>query len=147
MPGRDALDRVEGVRGDGALAVDWLAQCVHHASHHRVAGGNSHDFFRPLDQIAFLDLRGFAQQNASDLIFFQIERHASDAMRELEQFAGHHLFQAMHAGNAIANGNDGSHFTHFHARVVVFNLCADDLANFFCSDVHSFSPGIGSALI
>ncbi len=135
------------VSGDGAFAVDWLAQCVDHASHHRVAGWNGHDLFRPLDQIAFLDLGGFAQQNAPDLILFQIERHACDAMRELEQFAGHHLFQSVHASNAVANGNDGSHFGHFHARVVVCDLCADDLANFFCSDVHSFSPGIGSALV
>ena len=137
---------LKAVSGDGAFAVDWLAQCVDHASHHGViAGRNRHDLLRPFDQIAFLDLGGFAQQNAPNLIFFQVERHASDAMRELEQFTGHHLFQSVHASNAVANGDDGSHFTHFDARVVVFNLRTDDLANLFCSNVHSFSPGIGSA--
>ena len=41
--GGDALDRAELLGGDGALAVDGLAERVDHAAHHRVAHGDGHD--------------------------------------------------------------------------------------------------------
>jgi hypothetical protein len=46
-------------------------------------------------------------------------------VRELEQFAGHDLLEAMHAGNAIAERDDGPDFIDSDLGFVVLDLLPD----------------------
>ena len=48
----------------------------------------------------------------ADLVFFQVHGDAGHAVRELEQFAGHDLVEAIDAGNAVAQGDDRADFVH-----------------------------------
>ena len=89
---------------------------------------------RPFDYIAFLDLLKIAEQHHADLVFFEVQRQAAHFMREVEQLAGHNLFQAMHFGNAVAHFDYRSDFGDGHARFEVLNLRANDFVDFVCFD-------------
>ena len=49
------------------------------------------EMMRPvrLTGVAFLDLRVLAEQHRADALFFEVQRDAEDAVRELEHLAGH----------------------------------------------------------
>jgi hypothetical protein len=81
----------------------WAAQRVDHAADQRLAHRHGHDAAGALDFVAFLDLRVFAQQHRAHLVFFQVHGDAGHAVRELDQFAGHDLFEAVDAGDAVAH--------------------------------------------
>ena len=87
--GRDALDGKILRGGDGPLAVDRVAERIHHAANQRFADRHRHDAAGAADLVAFLDLREVAQEHRADLIFFQVQRDTGDAVGELDQFAGH----------------------------------------------------------
>ena len=55
-------------------------------------------------------------------------------MRQVEQFACHDALKAIDFGDAVAGLNYGADFGDFNAGAVAFNLLADDLADFVCSD-------------
>ena len=69
--------------GDGALAVQRLAQRIYHAAHHGVAHRRGHDRVGALDRVALFESCGvFAQQHGAHLIFFQVQRDAIHVMRK-----------------------------------------------------------------
>ena len=103
---RQALDRVE-LRGlDRALAVDGLAERIDHAADQRFAHRHRHDAAGAADFVAFLDLRVIAEQHRAHLVFFQVHGDAGNVVRELDQLAGHDLFQAVDSGDAVAHRDD-----------------------------------------
>ena len=51
-------------------------------------------------------------------------------MRELQHLAGHHFFQAVHACDAVADGDDGADLVDRHGLIVIRDLRAQDLCNF-----------------
>ena len=61
----------------------------------------------------------------ADLVFFQVHGDAGDAVREAEQFARHDLVEAVDAGDAVAEGDDGADFVNRDFRFVVLDLLAD----------------------
>ena len=52
----------------------------------------------------------FAQQHRAHLVFFQVHGDARNAVRELDQLAGHDLLQAMDAGDAVAHRDRPNRF-------------------------------------
>ena len=130
--------RSSGLRcfgGDRALAVERLAQRIHHAADQRFAHGHGHDRVRALDGVAFLQFGRFAEQHRADLVFFQVQRDAEDVVREREHFAGHDLFQAVNARDAVADADDRADFVDRNGLLVVLDLLAQNLADFVCFDV------------
>ena len=87
---------------DRALVVDRLAERVDHAADHGFADRHAHDASGALDFVAFLDLGVFAQQHGAHLVFFQVHGESGNAVRELEQFAGHDFVEAVNAGDTVA---------------------------------------------
>ena len=133
----------ELVGGDGALVVDGLTECVDHAADHGVADGHAHDLAGALDLVAFLDLGVIAEQHGADLIFFEVHGQAGDAVREREQFAGHDLVEAVNAGDAVADGDDGADFIDGDLGFVVLDLLTNELGNLVCLDLGHMSPVVG----
>ena len=152
--GRQALDRREGLGEDRALAVDGLAERVHDAAEHLFADRHRDDAPGALDRVAFLDGAVFAEQHGAHAVFFEVQRDAEDAVRELEHLAGHGPLAAVHARDAVAEGDDGAHFRDVDIDGKSANLLADDLGDFVGSDVHALIPigsrvpvsGLGSGL-
>ena len=143
--GRDALDRRRLLGDDRALAVDRLAERVHDAADQLVADRHRDDAAGPLDRVAFLDLREVAEQHRADALFFEVQRDAEDAVRELEHLAGHRLFDAVHARDAVADRDDRADFGDVDVNGVAADLVADDLGDFFSFDIHKLSmlSGLG----
>jgi hypothetical protein len=48
------------------------------------------------------------RMHGADLVLLEVERDARDAVGELEQLAGHHLVEAVDAGDAVADVNSGA---------------------------------------
>src|SRR4029450_10666475 len=104
--GGDALDLAALLRDDRTLAVDRLTQRIDDAADQLFADRDGDDLVRPLDRVAFLDLRVVSEQHRADALFFEVERDAENAMRELEHLAGHGVFHSMHPRDAVADGDD-----------------------------------------
>ena len=79
---RDALERVALVRLHRALAVERLAQRIHHAPDQRIAHRHGHNLVRALDRVAFANFGVVAEQHRADLVFFQVQRDAEHVVRE-----------------------------------------------------------------
>src|SRR5262249_34446004 len=72
---------------------------------------------------------------------FEVERDSCDFARQIQKFAGHHTLEPVYFGDAVTGLNDSSYFSYFEARIVAFDLLADDLTYFVCSDsVHRCLP-------
>ena len=107
---RDAFNGVVALVGDRTLAVDGISQRVDHAADHAFAHRNRHDAAGAPDLVAFLDVGVIAQHHRAHLIFFQVQRDARNAARELDQFARHDVFQTVNAGDTVAHRNHGAGF-------------------------------------
>jgi hypothetical protein len=62
---------------------------------------------------------------------------AEHAVLELEHLAGHRALDAMHARDTITERNDASDFGDIDLHRVAADLVANDLGDFFCSDIHT----------
>jgi hypothetical protein len=65
------------------------------------------------------------RRTTPNLVFLQVHGNARDVVRELEQFAGHDLLQAMDARNPVAERDNGADFVDSNLGFVVFDLLPD----------------------
>ena len=120
--------------GDVALAIDGLAQGVHHAAKHGVAYGHSGNLAGGLHGAAFLNPATFAHQHHADVVVFEVQGNAFGAVFELNQLAGHHLLEAVDPGNAITDLEHSSDIADRNRLVVVLNLLLEDGADLVGAD-------------
>ena len=133
--GRETFDGQRVRRVDGTLVVDRLAERVHHAADHRIAHRHAHDFAGALDLVTFADLGEVAQQHGADLVFVQVHGQAGDAFRELDQFAGHDLVQAVDACDAVAKRDDRADLVDGNLGLVVLNLLPEQFCDLVCLEL------------
>ena len=107
---RETLDRQELLRLNRPLAVNRLTERVDDATEHLVADRHRDDASGALDGVAFLDLLEVAEQHGADAVFFEVQRNAEHAVRELEHLAGHRALDAMHARDTITDRDNASDF-------------------------------------
>jgi hypothetical protein len=114
--GRDALDGPGfGAGGEVAFVVDRLTKGVDDATEEGIANWDFDDTTGRTDGIAFFDLGVRAQEDHTDGFFFEIEGHAHDgaalaamSVLKLDKLGRHDIAEAMYAGDAVANFNDGT---------------------------------------
>ena len=82
-----------------------------------------------------------AEEHRADAFFFEVQRDAEHAVRELEHLAGHRLLDAVHARDAVADRDDGADFGDVDVDGIAADLVADDSGDLFGFDVHSFVLG------
>jgi hypothetical protein len=134
--GGQSLDWKELLALDRPLAVNRLAEGVDDAAEHLLANGNGNDAAGTLDLVAFLDLPVVAQQDCADAVLFEIQRDAENAVGELDHFAGHRPLDAMDARDAVADRDHGADFRYIDGHRIAADLIANDLGDFFRSDIH-----------
>ena len=117
---------------DRALAVDRLTERVDHAAEQLFADRHRDDAAGALDRIAFLDLAVLAEEHAADAVFFEVERDAEDAVRELEHLAGHRALAAVQPRDAVAERRHRAHFGDVDVDGEAADLLANDLGNLVC---------------
>ena len=74
-----------------------------------------------------LMLAGLAEEHGADAVFFEVQRDAEHAVRELEHLARHRVLDAVDARDAVADRDDGADFGHVHVDGEAADLFADDL--------------------
>ena len=61
-----------------------------------------------LDRVALDDLVPLAEQHGADVVGLEVERQAGDAVRQLEHLQRHAVVEAVDAGDAVGDGEDGA---------------------------------------
>ena len=92
----------------GPLAVERDAERVDDAADQLVADGDAHDLAGALHGLALGDLLPVAEQRDADVVLLEVERDAGDAVLELEHLQRHAALQAVDAGDAVADLEDGA---------------------------------------
>lgn len=91
---------------DLAQAVDRRAQRVDDAAEELVAHGDREHVAGAADLLALFEGVELTQNDGTDLGVLQVQRHAEDAARELQQLVGHRRGQAADVGDAVAGVGD-----------------------------------------
>src|SRR5512138_1074638 len=121
---------------DRTLAVDRVAQRVDDAAEQALADLRVHDGAGALDGLAFLDLAVGAENHDTDVVGFEVERHAARAVLELDHFAGLDVVQTVDAGDTVTDGQHLSDFSDLGFLAEILDLVLEDRGNFRGADVH-----------
>ena len=100
---RDLFHRRAGFGGDRALAVDGLAQRVHHATEQLRTDRHFQNAPGGLGGVAFTQVLVCTQHHGADRVAFQIERQCEGVVRQFDHFASHHVRQPVHAHDAVGD--------------------------------------------
>ena len=103
MPGRELLDRIGGVAGDGPLAVQRLTERVDDAPQQPLADRHLEKLPGRADLVAFLKLRVVAEDDDADLGLVQVQCQTGDALAEVEHLVEHGIGQAFDLGDTVAD--------------------------------------------
>src|SRR5204863_7691068 len=102
--GRLDVDAHALVGLDRTLAVDRVAERVDDAAEQALADRRVHDGAGALDGLAFLDLTVAAENDDTDVVGLEVQRHAARAVLELDHFTGLDIVQTVDAGDTVADG-------------------------------------------
>ena len=115
-----------------------LAQRVHHAAEHGLAGGNLNDTTGRADLVVFLDCGDVTEKHGADLVLFEVLGQTVDGLAtladKLEQLTGHGIAEAVDASDTVADLDDRADFARFHADVQRVELLAQRGVNGLCGD-------------
>jgi hypothetical protein len=125
--------------GHRALAVERVAQRIDDAADHCRPDGHRQQLAQRLDLVAFLNRQVVAENRHANAVFLQVERHADGPVGELDHLAGHHVRQAVDAGDSIAHLQHRAHFLDADRVVVFLDLRLNDGGNFGCVEFHNMS--------
>ncbi len=121
---------------DRALAVDRVAKAVDHAAEQALAHRHVDDGAGALDGVAFADAGVGTEDHDADIVGFKVERHALDAVGELDHFAGLHIVQTPDARDAVADRQHLAGFRNLGLGAEAGDLVLDDLRDFCGADIH-----------
>jgi hypothetical protein len=120
--GRNAFDRHVAAGADRPLAVNRLAEHVHHTPDQRVTNRNGNDAPGAAHFVTLFDFDVIAHDDHTDIILLQVERDAHHAVFELDQFLGTHAVQPDDAGDAVAHLIHITHIYRFKLALKAFDL-------------------------
>src|SRR5580700_274010 len=103
---RDVFDGAEAVGLDRAFAIDWLTQRVDNAAQERLADRNRGNPPGAAHAIALFDLDVRAHDHDADVILFEVQRDALQAVGELDQLRGTYAAQSIDAGQIGSDLDD-----------------------------------------
>ena len=96
------------VRGEGALAVDGLAQGVDHAAQQGVTERDRKDAAGGPDDLLLLEGVDLAEHDGADGVLVEVHGEAQGPVLELEQLVDRRAGQARDAGDAVADLDDAA---------------------------------------
>ena len=137
MPGAFTSTRRRSTSCDRPLAVDRVAEPVHHAAEQPVADRHVHDGAGAADRVALADRLVVAEDDDADVVGLEVERHPLHAGGgEVDHLAGHDVLQAVDAGDAVAHGQHRADLGHVRLGVEARDLLLQDLRDLGGTDVH-----------
>ena len=134
------LDAAPLAAFDRALAVDRLAERIHHAPEQPPPDRHLEDAPRALDGVALGDVAVVAHDDGADRVALEVQRKPVGVARELDHLALHHVGQAVDAGDAVGEGDDRSLRARLDAHVEALDLLLDEVADFRRGELHDRIP-------
>ncbi len=131
---RHRLDQASLAGFDISLAVDGLAQGIHHPTEQGITHGHGGDLAGGLDGAALLNAPALTHQHHADVVVLEVEGDAFGAVFELHQLTGHHLLQAIDPGDAVADLQHGADIANRYRLVVIGDLLLKDRADLVGAD-------------
>ena len=125
------FNRVVAHSLDVSLAVDRLSERVDHTSEHCLPDRDRNDTAGALDRVSLLNSNIRSKEDNRDAVFFQIQRHAVGAIRELDKLPGHALLHPADTGDVITNHDDRSGLGLLDGSGIMLDLAFYDLTDFF----------------
>ena len=114
------------------LAVDGLAERVHHATQHALADGHRENLAGGLDGLALFDAIGVTQHHGADGLFFEVQRQTLGAVLELEQLVHGAVGQARDARDSVADLCDATHGAGLERRREALEVLLDGRCDVGC---------------
>ena len=93
---------------DLALAVERLAERGDDAAEQRVADRDLQQALGALDRVALDDLLPRAEEHGADVVGLEVQRQADHVVREFEHLERHAVLEAVDAGDAVTDREDGA---------------------------------------
>jgi hypothetical protein len=119
-----------------ALAIDWVAEAVDDTAEQFLADGNVHNRAGTLYNVAFADFAVGAEDNHTDIVGFEVQRHALDAVGKFDHFTGLNIVEAVDTGDTVTDRQHAADFRNLRFGAEIGDLVLDDLGNFCGTDVH-----------
>ena len=102
------LERPAFRRLDRALPVERVAERVDDAAEERLSDGHGGDLAAAADGLALLDVLPLAEERGADVVLLEVQGDADDAVLELEHLERERVLEAVHAGDPVADLEDGA---------------------------------------
>ncbi len=136
--GRLELGGAGALELDVSLAVQRLAERVDDAAEQPLAHRDLEQAPGPLDRVALLDLVPVAEQHGADVVGLEVEREPRHVVGELEHLERHAVVQAVHARDAVGDGQHGADLGEVASVAVVESLDAalEDAGDLVWLDLH-----------
>mmetsp|Transcript_34401 Transcript_34401/g.111950 ORF Transcript_34401/g.111950 Transcript_34401/m.111950 type:complete len:321 (+) Transcript_34401:990-1952(+) len=131
------LDTPPRLGQDGSLAINRDAKGIDHASEQLGADGHVHDGAGALDAVALHNGAIVPEHDDTDVVRFQVQRHAFQATGELNHFAGLHALQPIDTGNSIAHTQHAANLLHVLLVREVRDALGEDLRELSRADLRS----------
>ncbi len=122
-----------------------MTEGVDHAADQLGADRHFQDAARALDGVAFGDVLVLAQNHGADGVALEVQGQAVGRLavlggRELEHFALHRVGQAVHAADAVGDGDDRALVADVGRRPQAFDAALDQFGNFRGIQLHDLAP-------
>src|SRR5690606_3341546 len=88
-------------RFDRAFAVDRVAERIDNATKQTLANRHVHDGAGTFNRIAFFNVAVVTENNDTDIVAFEVQRHAAHATGELDHFARLDVVEAVNTGDTV----------------------------------------------
>ena len=127
--------RLRGV--DVALAVERRAERADDPAEHLLADRDLQQALGALDRVALDDVLPGAEEHGADVVGLEVEREADDVVRQLEHLERHAVLEAVDAGDAVADRQDGADLGQVRlARIEVLDAGLEDGSDLVGLDLH-----------
>ena len=119
-----------------ALAIDWVAKAVNNATKQFFADRNVHNRAGTLNNVTFTDFAVGTEDNNTNIVCFQVQRHALNSVGKLDHFTSLNIVEAVNTGDTVTNRQNAADFRNLSFGAEIGDLVLDDLGNFCGADIH-----------
>ena len=129
--GRLELERAALRRLDRAEPVERVAERVDDAAEQAGADRDAHDLAGAAHRLALLHVLPLAEERDADVVLLEVERDAGHAVLELEPLERDAVLEAVDAGDAVADLEDGADLGEVGLDVELLDSILEDRGDLF----------------
>ena len=122
--------------GQRALPVNRLTKRVNHAAKQALANRRGHNLGETLNIVALFNAAVIAKDNDTDIVGFEVQRHAFDAAIKFDHFTSFDIVETVNAGDPVSDGENLTDIGDLRLCAEILDLGLQDVGNFRSSDIH-----------